>query len=121
MIKGRKVMYAEDADNLIETLDNCKSVDVVNGLVDGSNNLSKVLICARTTKQIVNLISQSDFCVQLAQRGYSWMTITSKTGAIIDGKKVDREKFFDTLNAWGKDPRRSLYVSTTVFCLRVST
>ena len=41
MIKGRKVMYAEDADNLIETLDNCKSVDVVNGLVDGSNNLSK--------------------------------------------------------------------------------
>jgi superfamily II DNA or RNA helicase len=106
MIKGRKVMYAEDADNLIETLDNCKSVDVVNGLVDGSNNLSKVLICARTTKQIVNLISQSDFCVQLAQRGYSWMTITSKTGAIIDGKKVDREKFFDTLNAWGKDPSK---------------
>ena len=106
MIKGRKVMYAEDADNLIETLDNCKSVDVVNGLVDGSNNLSKVLICARTTKQIVNLISQSDFCVQLAQRGYSWMTITSKTGAIIDGKKVDREKFFDTLNAWGKDPEK---------------
>ena len=106
MIKGRKVMYAEDADNLIETLDNCKSVDVVNGLVDGSNNLSKVLICARTTKQIVNLISQSDFCVQLAQRGYSWMTITSKTGAIIDGKKVDREKFFDTLNTWGKDPSK---------------
>ena len=110
MIKGRKVMYAEDADNLIETLDNCKSVDVVNGLVDGSNNLSKVLICARTTKQIVNLISQSDFCVQLAQRGYSWMTITSKTGAIIDGKKVDREKFFDTLNAWGKDSSKKFVV-----------
>jgi superfamily II DNA or RNA helicase len=110
MIKGRKVMYAEDADNLIETLDNCKSVDVVNGLVDGSNNLSKVLICARTTKQIVNLISQSDFCVQLAQRGYSWMTITSKTGAIIDGKKVNREQFFDTLNAWGKDKTKKFVV-----------
>ena len=67
---------------------------------------ARLLICARTTKQIVNLISQSDFCVQLAQRGYSWMTITSKTGAIIDGKKVDREKFFDTLNAWGKDPEK---------------
>ena len=110
MIKGRKVMYAEDADNLIETLDNCKSVDVVNGLVDGSNNLSKVLICARTTKQIVNLISQSDFCVQLAQRGYSWMTITSKTGAIIDGKKVNREQFFETLNAWGKDSSKKFVV-----------
>ena len=110
MIKGRKVMYAEDADNLIETLDNCKSVDVVNGLVDGSNNLSKVLICARTTKQIIGLISQSDFCMQLAQRGYSWMTITSKTGAIIDGKKVNREEFFNTLNTWGKDSNKKFVV-----------
>ena len=96
LIKGRKVMYAEDADNLLETIDD--------------NNISKTLICARTTKQIMGLISQSDFCVQLAQRGYSWMTITSKTGAIIDGKKVDREKFFDTLNAWGKDPEKKFVV-----------
>ena len=110
MIKGRKVMYAEDADNLIETLDNCKSVDVVDGLVDGSNNLNKVLICARTTKQIINLISHSDFCAQLAQRGYSWMTITSKTGAIIDGKKVNREQFFETLNAWGKQSDKKFVV-----------
>ena len=55
-------------------------------------------------------MSQSDFCVELAQRGYSWMTITSKTGAIIDGKKVDREKFFDTLNTWGKDPEKKFVV-----------
>ena len=92
LIKGRKVMYAEDADNLLETIDD--------------NNISKTLICARTTKQIVGLLSQSDFCTELYQRGYSWMTITSKTGAIIDGKKVDREKFFETLNTWGKDPEK---------------
>ena len=90
MIKGRKVVFADDCDNLLETIDD--------------NNISKTLICARTTKQIINLISQSQFCTELAQRGYSWMTITSKTGAIIDGEKVDREKFFDTLNAWGRDP-----------------
>ena len=96
MIKGRKVMYAEDADNLLETIDD--------------NNISKTLICARTTKQIIGLISQSDFCAELYQRGYSWMTITSKTGAIIDGKKVDREKFFDTLNTWGKDPDKKFVV-----------
>ena len=30
------------------------------------------------------------------------MMITSKTGAIIDGNKVDRETFFETLNTWGK-------------------
>lgn len=96
MVKGRKVMCAEDADNLLETIDD--------------NSIDKTLICARTTKQIINLISQSDFCAQLAVRGYSWMTITSKTGAIIDGKKVNREQFFETLNAWGKDSSKKFVV-----------
>ena len=96
MIKGRKVMYADDCDNLIETIDD--------------NNIDKTLICARTTKQIINLLSHSDFCAELYQRGYSWMTITSKTGAIVDGKKVDREKFFDTLNTWGRDPDKKFVV-----------
>jgi predicted helicase len=68
------------------------------------------LICARTTKQIINLLSQSNFCAELRQRGYSWMTITSKTGAIIDGKKVNREVFFNTLNTWGKDPEKKFVV-----------
>ena len=96
VIKGRKVMYAEDADNLLETIDD--------------NNIDKTLICARTTKQIMGLISQSDFCLELAKRGYSWMTITSKTGAIIDGKKVNREEFFNTLNTWGKDSTKKFVV-----------
>ena len=96
MIQGRKVMYADDSDNLLETIDD--------------NDINKTLICARTTKQIINLISQSDFCAELYQRGYSWMTITSKTGAIIDGKKVNREKFFETLNAWGKDSTKKFVV-----------
>jgi len=96
IIKGRKVMYAEDCDNLLETIDD--------------NNIDKTLICARTTKQIMGLISQSDFCMQLAERGYSWMTITSKTGAIIDGKKVNREEFFNTLNTWGKDATKKFVV-----------
>ena len=96
IIKGRKVMAAEDADNLIETIDD--------------NGIAKTLICARSTKQIVGLISQSDFISQLNMRGYSWMTITSKTGDIIDGKKVNREQFFDTLNAWGKDATKKFVV-----------
>ena len=96
LIKGRKVMYADDCDNLIETIDD--------------NNINKTLICARTTKQIINLLTHSDFCSELYKRGYSWMTITSKTGAIIDGKKVDREKFFETLNTWGKDPEKKFVV-----------
>jgi superfamily II DNA or RNA helicase len=96
MVKGRKVMFADDCDNLLETIDD--------------NDIDKTLICARTTKQIINLLTHSDFCAELYQRGYSWMTITSKTGAIIDGKKVNRDVFFDTLNTWGKDKSKKFVV-----------
>ena len=73
-------------------------------------NVDKVLICAKSTKQITGLLSQSDFCYELSVRGYSWMTITSKTGAIINGKKVGRDEFFNTLNAWGKDDNKKFVV-----------
>ena len=73
-------------------------------------NVDKVLICAKSTKQITGLLSQSDFCYELNVRGYSWMTITSKTGAIINGKKVGRDEFFNTLNAWGKDDEKKFVV-----------
>jgi predicted helicase len=38
------------------------------------------------------------------------MYITAKTGAYIDGKKVDRDTFFDTLNTWGKDATKRFVV-----------
>jgi superfamily II DNA or RNA helicase len=96
MVKGKQVVFSRDADNLIETID--------------EQDVKKILVCARTTKQIIGLVSESDFCQQLLQRGYSWMIITSKTGAVIDGQKVNREQFFETLNAWGKDSSKKFVV-----------
>jgi len=84
--------YEKDCDHILDTIDD---IDV-----------DKVLICARSTKQIVNLISLSDFAYGLTQREYNWLYITAKTGAVINGKKVDRETFFNTLNAWGKGNER---------------
>jgi superfamily II DNA or RNA helicase len=82
-------VFERDCNHLIESIDEAA--------------VSKVLVCAKATKQITALMSQTSFCLQLEQRGYSWMVITSKTGAIIDGKKVNREQFFDTLHEWSKD------------------
>jgi len=96
MVQDKQMIADRDSANLLETIDD--------------NGLDKVLICARSTKQIVNLVSQSDFCSDLKDRGYSWMYITAKTGAVIDGKKVDREVFFDTLNAWGRDDAKKFVV-----------
>ena len=74
------------------------------------NPVDKILICAKATKHIIGLLSETDFTEQLAEQGYSVMHITSKHGAFIDGEKVNREVFFDTLNDWGKDAAKKFVV-----------
>ena len=96
MVQDKQMIADRDSANLLETIDD--------------NGLDKILICARSTRQIINLVSQSDFCSDLKERGYSWMYITAKTGAVIDGQKVNREVFFDTLNAWGRDDAKKFVV-----------
>jgi len=91
-----ELVAERDCEQMIDSIDNiCKN---------------KVLICAKSTKQIIALLSQTDFIEELAERGYSWLTITSKTGAIVDGEKVDREEFFNTLNTWGRDTTKKFVV-----------
>jgi len=92
VLAPKQVTAECDSDNLTETLDDidCK----------------KILVCVKSAKQLINLMLHTDCAAQLHQRGYSYLYITSKTGAIIDGKKVNREVFFDTLNAWGRDPNK---------------
>ena len=96
MVQDKQMIADRDSQNLIDTID--------------ENSLDKILICARSTKQIVKLLAESDFRMELAERGYSCMYITAKTGGVIDGQKVNRELFFDTLNAWGKDPNKKFVV-----------
>ena len=89
-----------DSKNLLDTIDD--------------NEANKILIAARSTKQIVRLITQSDFTDEIEQRGYNWMYITSKTGAIINGKKVTRDEFFKTLNAWGESDTRFVIIHHSI-------
>ena len=96
MLSKGQIVADVDCENLIQTID--------------AQEVGKVLICSKATKQIQNLVSQTDFCKQLEDRGFSWMYITSKTGAVIDGRKVNREVFFDTLSAWGKDDSKKFVV-----------
>ena len=91
----KSISPSMDANNIIKTIDDI--------------NIKKVLTCVRTTQQLINLF-QTDFAYQLEQRGYDYLYITSKTGAVINGKKVSREHFFDVLNSWGKDPDRKFVV-----------
>ena len=96
MTESGRTPVAKECEHLIETID--------------SSSSDKILICARRTAQIVNLVEDTSFCSELATRGYSWMYITSKTGASVNGKKVSRDEFFETLRYWGKDDYRKFVV-----------
>ena len=91
-IDDSRFKYEHECEHVLSTIDD--------------HNTDKILICAKSTKQITQLISLTDFVDQLSTRGYSYMYITSKTGAVINGKKVSREEFFNVLNAWGKSDER---------------
>ena len=96
MIRDRKANCDDDADNILKTIDD--------------QNVSKILICVRRTSQITNMVSDSKLTTELYARGYNWMYITAKTGAVINGIKVSREDFFTTLNTWGKEEDRKFIV-----------
>ena len=89
MIKVGRAPIETDAENLLTTLDDIKT--------------DKVLVCVRRVSQIIRMTEETNFCNQLQMRGYNWMYITAKHGGVINGQSVNREKFFETLERWGKD------------------
>ena len=96
MIRDREATCEDDADNILATID--------------EQNVNKILICARRTEQITNMVSDSKLTTELYARGYNWMYITAKTGAVINGIKVKRDEFFATLSQWGKESDRKFIV-----------
>ena len=93
---SRMISCETDSENVMDTID--------------ETNTKKILVCVKTSRQLINLMAHTDFAKDLATRGYSCLYITSKTGAVVDGKKVNREVFFETLNAWGRDPEKKFVV-----------
>ena len=92
--------YEEDADVILSHLD--------------KHCVNKLLVCARKTSQITNIISQSKLVTELYGRGYNYLYITAKTGAVINGQKVHRETFFKTLNQWGKDDTKFVVIHHSI-------
>lgn len=72
--------------------------------------MDKVLVVSKKTKDIIGLTTQTDFQLQMKQMGYDVLHISSKFGAFINNQKVNREVFFDTLNAYGKDTDKKFVV-----------
>ena len=93
-------VYKSDILQKDELTSNVDCKQIIDNIDD--HNTKKILVCAKATKQITKLVGESNFIEELDSRGYDCMYITSKTGAIINGEKVSRDKFFETLSAWGQ-------------------
>jgi len=85
--------------------DNLK--DIITSLTDKN---PKVLVSAPTTRILWNMLTHTDIRSWLYSQQYNIMHITSKHGAIINGKKVGREEFFKTLTLWGKDDTKKVVI-----------
>ena len=73
-------------------------------ILKNEDNMEKVLVTAKSTKDISRLITQTDFQLKCHSLKYNVLWITSKFGAIINGVKVSRDKFFKIMNEWGANP-----------------
>ena len=73
-------------------------------ILENEDNMEKVLVTAKSTRDISNLITQTDFQLKCHALKYNVLWITSKFGAIINGVKVSRDKFFKIMNEWGANP-----------------
>ena len=96
ILKKDEITFDVECNQIIDNIDDHKT--------------KKILVCAKSTKQITGLVYYPKFIYELENRGYSYMFITAKTGAYIDGKKVCREKFFKVLSEWGKDEDKKFVV-----------
>ena len=83
-----------------------------NQIIDNidDHKTKKILVCAKATKQITGLVYYPKFVYELQYRGYDYMYITAKTGAVINGEKVTRDEFFNVLSEWGKDDDKKFVV-----------
>ena len=86
--------------------------DTVIGVIDSldEDKSAKILVAVPSSRILGNMVSKTTMLMQLQERGYDVMHVTSKFGAIINGVKVSREKFFDTLTAWGKEDGRKFVI-----------
>ena len=87
---------ADTVDNIIADLDD--------------QHAAKILVAVPSSRVLGNMIGKTNLLQRLSDRGYNVLHVTSKFGAFVNKKKVNREEFFKTLTAWGADPTKKFVI-----------
>ena len=83
-VRTKEEVAEHDADTVLRVLD--------------MDDAERVLVSAPSARIINAMMVFTDLYRELRSRDYNVMTITSKHGAIINGKKTTRSKFFSALD-----------------------
>ena len=83
-------------------------LDIVDSLP--ADKASKVLVASPASKIMGAMLFKTSILHDLKQRGYEVLHITSKYGAYVNDQKVNREQFFKTFDAYGKDPSKKFII-----------
>tara|TARA_Y100001972_G_scaffold49951_1_gene61409 strand:- start:45 stop:1316 length:1272 start_codon:yes stop_codon:yes gene_type:complete len=97
-VRDRYNAHEVDADNLKDMID---SMNVIN---------PKILVAGQSTANINAILTRTDTLAWLYMQGFDVLHITSKYGANINGTKVGREEFFNTLTEYGKDENKKFII-----------
>ena len=97
--RSKKMSWDEDSATVLGVIDN---------LTD--TNSQKVLVAVPSSKILGNMIAKTSLMHGLKERGYDVLHVTSKFGAFVNDKKVNREEFFNTLTAWGLEDDRKFVI-----------
>ena len=94
--KNPHIVHSNTVSDIIDNLD--------------ETDAAKVLVAVPSSRVLSNILGHTDMLSELAERGYDVLHVTSKFGAYVNKTKVNREKFFETLTAWGKDETKKFVV-----------
>ena len=94
--KNPHIVHSNTVQDIIDNLD--------------ETDAAKVLVAVPSSRVLSNILGHTDMLSELAERGYDVLHVTSKFGAYVNKTKVNREKFFETLTAWGKDETKKFVV-----------
>jgi len=73
-------------------------------------DLSKLLVCVKSTASMMKMLAETNFEEFLAEKGYDLLHITAQHGAFHNGKKIERDKFFELLDQLGSSSERKYVI-----------
>ena len=97
--RNRVTAHESDCDTILGILDDLD--DTIN---------HKIVVAVPSSRVLGNMLGKTKLLAGLKERGYGVLHVTSKFGAYVNDKKVNREVFFNTMTEWGKEDSRKFVV-----------